>query len=115
MLSKIAQNFADEIRNHDWSDAPFRIDRAGHRRDTDGAKRTQQQLDPEQTDRVRMNVIWVVAQQLASVDPNFDPHEFADAAGGIPRVIRRSDGSRSNAMWNGLRVDDFEIPRGTHL
>ena len=29
MLSRLAQEFADEIANHDWSDAPYRLDRAG--------------------------------------------------------------------------------------
>ena len=35
MLSRIAQQHADEIRQHDWSDAPWRIDRAGHSREHD--------------------------------------------------------------------------------
>ena len=35
MLSHIATAFADEISNHDWSDAPYRLDRAGHHREDD--------------------------------------------------------------------------------
>jgi hypothetical protein len=31
-LSRLAEAFAAEICNHDWSDAPWRADRAGHDR-----------------------------------------------------------------------------------
>ncbi|MFD3596403.1 hypothetical protein ACFWU5_27090 [Nocardia sp. NPDC058640] len=81
-LSRVARKFADEIRNHDWSDAPFRVDRAGHRRESDVVKSSRtSQLELQQTDFVRMNVMWVVGQVLWSEDPNFQPYEFADACG----------------------------------
>lgn len=79
-LSRLAQQFADEIRNHDWSDAPFRRDRAGHQRAHDTKVGTEV-LTEQQTDSVRMNVMWVAAQVLGYNDPNFDVHEFADACG----------------------------------
>ncbi|KFK87882.1 hypothetical protein IX27_18520 [Streptomyces sp. JS01] len=78
-LSHIARLHADEIRNHDWSDAPFRIDRAGHDRADDGGRG--EQLTETQTDRIRMNVMWVTAQVLGFQDPNFDVYEFAEACG----------------------------------
>ncbi len=78
-LSRIAQMHADEIRNHDWSDAPYRTDRAGHNRASDTNPTLQ--LDSDQTARVRTNVMWVTAQVLAYNDPNFDVIEFADACG----------------------------------
>lgn len=39
-LSRLAREFAAEINYHDWSDAPFRLDRAGHQRDHDGNRAT---------------------------------------------------------------------------
>jgi hypothetical protein len=36
---ELARDFAAEINYHHWSDAPYRIDRAGHRRDHDGGRR----------------------------------------------------------------------------
>ena len=35
MLSRRALEFAAEISSHDWSDAPYRLDRAGHQRSKD--------------------------------------------------------------------------------
>ncbi|WP_242089276.1 hypothetical protein [Curtobacterium sp. DN_7.5] len=111
MLSQVAQDFAAEIAAHDWSDAPFRADRAGHNRATDGAKRSAKQLSPEETETVVVNVMWVVAQQLASIDPNFNVHEFAAACGVARRYRVRSDGSPSGSMPGGLRPEDFRVKR----
>jgi hypothetical protein len=61
-----------------WSDAPFRADRAGHNREYD-SNRGNYVLDKPQTDTVRMNVMWVVAQVLGYNDPNFNKYEFAEA------------------------------------
>lgn len=80
-LSRLAREFAAEISYHDWSDAPFRLDRAGHQRDHDGHRATPEQLDSAQTDKVRTNVMWVVAQVLGHADPNFDVYEFAEWCG----------------------------------
>lgn len=38
-LSRLAQEFAAEIANHDWSDAPYRTDRAGHQNSDDRPSR----------------------------------------------------------------------------
>lgn len=100
-LSRIAQQFADEIALQDWSDAHSRLDRAGHSREVD--RTTSAQLTPDETDAVRTNVMWVVAQVLLYNDPNFDPHEFAEAAG-VPASIRlTSRGKPSGAIDHGLR------------
>ena len=80
-LSRLAQEFAAEIKNHDWSDAPFRIDRAGHRRELDSPSKLSDPLSAEDAHRVQTNVMWVVAQVLGHADPNFDPVEFARACG----------------------------------
>lgn len=80
MLSRVAQMHADEIRNHDWSDAHTRADRAGHNRAVDRTSRSEQLL-PEQAATIRLNVMWVTAQVLAYLDPNFDVVEFAAACG----------------------------------
>jgi hypothetical protein len=82
-LSRLAQQFADEISLHDWSDAPYRVDRAGHRRENDSPAKVANtpQLDPSQTEHVKVNAMWVVAQVLAYNDPNFDVNEFARACG----------------------------------
>jgi hypothetical protein len=96
-LSRLAAEFAAEIRNHDWSDAPYRVDRAGHNRQTD-TNRGAEVLSDHQTNRVRANAMWVTAQVLGHADPNFDPIEFAAAcgvslsAGGIHAGLRTRDG-----------------------
>ena len=86
---------ADEIRNHDWTDAPYRMDRAGRNRASDSTPGPET-LSATQTAAVRMNVMWVTAQVLAYNDPNFDVIEFAEAcgvegsAGWIKAGLRRS-------------------------
>lgn len=98
-LSRLAQEFAAEIAQHDWSDAPWRTDRAGHRRDDDSpARLTKEQLTEDETESVRTNVMWVAAQVLGHADPNFDVHEFAEACG-----VNTSRTTRSLWVDNGLR------------
>jgi hypothetical protein len=106
-LSRLATKFAIEIYNHDWSDSPWRLDRAGHDRRID-SRRTEQTLSDDETDCVRTNVMWVTAQVLRYEDPNFDVHEYA-AACGVPRSItHRTNGSRSDVVTYGLRWDDTQ-------
>lgn len=100
-LSTIAQRLADEIRTQDWSDAHSRADGARHDRASD---RTQeQQLSAEETEFVRMNVIWVVGQALAEDDPNFDIRVFAQAAGASQDWLLRKDGRPNRGIEAGLR------------
>lgn len=98
-LSRLAREFAAEIREQDWSDAPYRADRAGHRREYD-TNRGSTVLTPAQTDIVRMNVMWVVAQVLGHADPNFNEYEFADACG--VNIYTRS-GRKDGSIAAGLR------------
>ena len=109
MLSRLASEFAAEIANHDWSDAPYRLDRAGHRRSDDNPSKQTAQLSPEETDRVRTNVMWVTAQVLKHADPNLDLHEFAEACG-VPRfVTHRTNGSLSDAVTYGIRWQEVRV------
>jgi hypothetical protein len=106
-LSRLASKFATEIYSHDWSDCPWRLDRAGHDRRID-SRRTEQTLSDVETDFVRTNVMWVTAQVLRYEDPNFDVHEYA-AACGVPRSItHRTNGSRSDIVTYGLRWEDTQ-------
>ncbi|WUD77060.1 hypothetical protein OG937_37825 [Streptomyces sp. NBC_00510] len=101
-LSRLAQELAAEIAQHDWSDAPYRIDRAGHSRAGDSdSKRTEQVLSEKETDRVRTNVMWVAAQTLGYSDPNFDVYEFAKACG-VNTLTSR--GAKDGAIAAGLRT-----------
>jgi len=104
-LSRQAAEIAAEIRLHDWSDAPYRADRAGHQRSMDGNNPTIPQLSPDQTDVVKLNVMWVSAQALAYADPNFDVYEFAEACEVNPRFIYTNRGSKNGVISNGLRRD----------
>lgn len=106
-LSRQAQQFADEIRNHDWSDAPFRADRAGHQREHD-TNRGPTQLSAAETDNIRMNVMWVTAQVLAYNDPNFDVYEFAEACG---VKTTTPPGRRDGGILAGLRQRDGRYAR----
>lgn len=99
-LSRLASEFAAEIKNHDWSDAPYRADRAGHDRKTD--TKSSDALGATETDRVRTNVMWVAAQVLGHQDPNFDVYEFA-AACGVETLTRR--GVKDGSISAGLRID----------
>ena len=102
MLSRLAREFAAEISSHDWSDAPYRFDRAGHQRYWD-SRATDGQLEPNETDNVLLNVMAVTAQVLRNLDPNLDVHEFAEACG-VPRSRRlNSNGKPSGVITSGLR------------
>jgi hypothetical protein len=96
-LSRLAREFAAEIANHDWSDAPFRADRAGHDRTRENT--TAAVLQPNETKIVRMNVMWVTAQVLGHADANFDEYEFARACG-VETLTRsgREDGGISAGL-----------------
>lgn len=102
-LSKLARDFAAEINYHDWVDAPYRADRAGHDRGRDGGRRSENYLSPQETESVRMNVMWVVAQVLSHHDPNLDVYRFAEACGVDTRTS--SGRLRSGAIPAGLRTD----------
>jgi hypothetical protein len=95
-LSRYARELAAEISAHDWSDAPYRVDRAGRRRDNDAKVRrdTIAQLSAGQTDALRDNVTLVTAQCFIYADPNFNPVEYAAACGS-----KLSPGF----IWAGLR------------
>jgi hypothetical protein len=87
-LSRLAEQFAAEIALQDWSDAPYRADRAGHQREHDSNAHLTPQLDREQTECVKVNAMWVTAQVLAYNDPNFAIDEFAKACGFGERTSR---------------------------
>jgi len=92
-LSRLAAEFAAEIKLHDWSDAPFRIDKAGHHRQDDKpGKRSDRELTWQHAMNVCTNAMWVTAQVLAHRDPNFDVGEFADACGvtGLSRAALKA-------------------------
>ncbi|MFB9924885.1 hypothetical protein ACFORO_25955 [Amycolatopsis halotolerans] len=101
VLSRRAQEFAAEIKQHDWSDAPYRADRAGHQRETDSNIGGAPQLLQGQTDTVRMNVMWVVAQVLGYQEGEaFNLYEFAEACGVNTRT---RSGNLDGSIRAGLR------------
>lgn len=104
-LSRLAREFAAEIKQHDWSDAPYRADRAGHNRSTD-SNAGPAVLSAGETANVRINVMWVVGQVLGHADPNFNREEFAAACGAsLP----------SGWLENGFRRDGYRYQRpGTY-
>jgi len=99
-LSELAQQFADEIRMHDWSDAPYIRHEAGHKRDPNS---TSGRLDSDETNRVRTNVMWVVAHVLICNDPKVNLYEFAEACD--VGIRRPRDDKISKSIENGLRRD----------
>ncbi len=103
-LSPTAASFAAEISAHDWSDAPYRIDRAGHNRKLDRSKLTSEVLTAAETEFLETNVMWVTAQVLAHQESDFDVHEYAEACGVAPRIRLRSNGTPSGGMDAGLRI-----------
>ncbi|MDZ4269518.1 MAG: hypothetical protein U1D00_28205 [Mycobacterium sp.] len=118
MLSRLAREFAAEISSHDWSDAPYRLDRAGHQRHCD-SRATADQLGQHETENVLINVMWVTAQVLRHLDPNLDVHEFAEACG-VPRSrLLNSNGKPSGVITHGLRWNDEQpgvpLPPGAPL
>ena len=118
-LSFLAAHLAAEINAHDWSDAPYRFDRAGHRRDRDSlARRSRQVLSAEETELVKANAAMVSAQVIGYLEGGeFDPHEFALMAG-VARGIRlTSRGHRSGSIDAALRTDNgrYDTPGSTLL
>lgn len=108
-LSRIAREHAAEIRNHDWSDAPWRADRAGHQRGDDRSHRMSEHvLTKDEADCVRTNVMWVTAQVLAYQDPSFDVYEFAEACGVNTRT---RSGRRDGSIEAGLRGRESRYAR----
>lgn len=108
-LSRLAQEFAAEIKQHDWSDAPYRRDRAGHDRATD-TKAGPTVLDANEIDRLRWNVVLVTAQVLKYSDPNLNLAEFAIACGLPPSMtgtIERPDGG----LKAGIRMSNDVPPK----
>lgn len=105
MASRLAQGAAD-LAHRDWSDAPFRADRAGHDRAAEGNR--SDALSERETDIVRMNVMWVTAQVLGYRDPNFDVYEFAEACG--VNVMTRS-GRLDGGIEAGVRIQDGQYAR----
>ncbi|NKS85642.1 hypothetical protein GS894_23885 [Rhodococcus hoagii] len=104
-LSPLAAFFAAEINAHDWIDAPFRFDRAGHRREDD-THRGPETLSPAEADNVKANVAAVVAQVLGYIEgPSFDPHEFFLDAGVTRRIRLTSNGRQSGAVTAALRIN----------
>ncbi|KAB2584121.1 hypothetical protein BS297_16965 [Rhodococcus erythropolis] len=102
-LNSTAAHLAAEIAAHDWSDAPYRIDRAGHSRNDDSDSKRTKDLPADETAKIKTNVMWNVAQVMAYSDPKFDVNDFAKACG-IPDSIRlRHDGSPSGTIESGLR------------
>jgi hypothetical protein len=100
-LSTIAARLAQEISMQDWSDVHSRADGARHDRSVD--RKGGDQLEPAETEVVRMNVIWVVGQALAEDDPNFDIRAFAEAAGATDYWLYNKDGRPNRGIEAGLR------------
>lgn len=105
-LSRLAADFAAEIREHEWSDAPYRTDRAGHKLWMDGNNPNVRRLDESGTNAIRLNVVWVTAQVLGYHDPNLDIYEFAEACGVPRKTLYNSHGQKSGILPNGLRRHD---------
>jgi hypothetical protein len=101
VLSRLASEFAAEIKNHDWSDAHLRADRAGHSRRADTHRPDADTLSAEETNRVRVNVMWVTAQVLGHRDANFDVVEFAKECGvsGFSPAALRSGLRREKGVY----------------
>lgn len=103
-LSRLAREFAAEIAYHDWSDAPFRRDRAGHRREHD-SKCGVQQLNDVETENVRLNVMWTAGQVLGHADllAFDDGYEWAAACGCT--ITTPAGRDRSGHIPYGFRMD----------
>lgn len=102
MLSRIAREHAAEIAKHDWTDAPYRADRAGHQRTVD-SNRGANTLSDSEADIVKLNVMWVTAQVLMHADPNLPLGEFAAACGLPTSILLNNDGRPSGSIPAGIR------------
>jgi hypothetical protein len=111
-LPYAARALAAEIKSQDWSDSPYRADGARHNRDSDSpSKRGAKQLTHNETEHVRINVIWVTAQAFLATEPDFDIREYATAAGAdlSPGMfVNNRDGKPSGALLAGLRFPAAE-------
>lgn len=108
-LSTEARQFAAQISSHDWSDSPWRADRAGHQWSDDSpSRRSARQLPPDDAACVLLNVVWNVAQVLAYNDPNFDVNEFAIACGVARHFTHTKGGQTSGGIVEGLRYEYLE-------
>lgn len=112
-LSREAAEMAAEIQLMDWSDSPYRADRAGHSRERDGRRKTERVLTEQEVETLRLNVVWVTAQCFAYRDPNFDVYEYAAASGVPESLLRTRDGSRNGGIFYGLRWEDSRPAGGT--
>jgi len=102
-LSRLVREFADEINGHDWSDAPYRCDRAGHKR-LAAPHSTSGVLTESATDIVLWNVVVVTAQVLMYSDPNLDLVEFAIACG-LPQDMAGTSEDPDGFLLYGIRRD----------
>lgn len=102
-LTRDQQKRAAEIRAQDWSDAPFRRDRAGHRWEDDSPSKQTVRLDQTQTENLLWNVVVNAAQVYAYEDPNFDVYVFGEACG-LPRhMLYNNRGGRDGGLEAGIR------------
>lgn len=118
-LSRLAHELAAEIAFHDWSDAPYRVDKAGHRREHDtGPKRSRNVLEEDQEARVRTNVMFVVGQVLGHaglIEPK-DIAEWAETCGvqvrgGKPRSVPAF--VHFGFRWTDAQGETFAPPAGS--
>ncbi|MDQ1128293.1 hypothetical protein [Microbacterium sp. SORGH_AS_0888] len=100
-LSTIAQRLADEIKAQDWSDAHTRPDGARHDRQVD--RKATDTLTAEQTELVRLNVVWVTGQALLEDDPRFDIRAYAEACGVSTSWLLTKRGAPNRGIESGLR------------
>lgn len=99
-LTSRERQLADEIAAHDWAGAPYYPSGAAHATPETGAPR----LEDHEAERVRVNVMWVVAQCLGYEDPEFNPDAFAVACG-VTRDYRCTPfGGPSTIIREGLRI-----------
>ncbi|MFI6477344.1 hypothetical protein ACIBH1_05390 [Nonomuraea sp. NPDC050663] len=103
-LSRRAQEMAAGIKLQDWSDAPYRADRAGHQRNYEPSfKQSEKILTAEETEKLLWNIIWVTGQAFGYEDPNFDIYEYAEACGAN---IYNKRGGRNGMIGAGVRLTE---------
>lgn len=108
-LTARERQLAAEIRAHDWSEAPYRATGTAHAPSSDGSDggsggSAAPRLSEQEAERVRVNVMWVVAQCLGYEDPEFNPDVFASAAGVTRDYLCTPFGGPSAIVREGLRV-----------
>lgn len=114
-LTARERHLAAEIAAHDWAAAPHRAGGAARGRPGDEAG-DHPRLAPEEAERVRANVMWVVAQCLGYEDPEL-PHDAFAAACGVTRDYRCTPfGGPSTIVREGLRIGvdgAYDVPGST--